>query len=35
MFEQSTFAPQDLLAYVKAAEEAGFDAAKLSDHFHP
>lgn len=29
------FAPADLLAWVKAAEEAGFAAAKCSDHFHP
>ncbi len=29
------FAPDELLAYVVAAEEAGFKAAKSSDHFHP
>jgi coenzyme F420-dependent glucose-6-phosphate dehydrogenase len=27
--------PSDLLAYVRAAEEAGFTAAMCSDHFHP
>src|SRR3954471_12568616 len=29
------FAPDELLAHVVAAEEAGFKAAKSSDHFHP
>jgi coenzyme F420-dependent glucose-6-phosphate dehydrogenase len=29
------FSPADLLQYVQAAEEAGFDAAMCSDHFHP
>ncbi len=29
------FAPSRLLALVKLAEAAGFDAAKSSDHFHP
>jgi coenzyme F420-dependent glucose-6-phosphate dehydrogenase len=29
------FSPSDLLKYVQAAEEAGFDGAMCSDHFHP
>ena len=29
------FAPDRLLSYIVAAEEAGFKAAKSSDHFHP
>ena len=29
------FSPADLLQYVQAAEQAGFDAAMCSDHFHP
>ena len=29
------FAPSDLLQFVIAAEQAGFDCAKSSDHFHP
>jgi coenzyme F420-dependent glucose-6-phosphate dehydrogenase len=29
------FSPADLLQYVQAAEDAGFDAAMCSDHFHP
>src|SRR3569623_2450199 len=29
------FAPSELLAFVRAAEEAGFHEAKSSDHFHP
>lgn len=29
------FAPRDLLRLVRRAEEAGFDAAFSSDHFHP
>lgn len=29
------FAPSALLAYVRAAERAGFRAAMASDHFHP
>lgn len=29
------FSPSRLLALVKRAEEAGFDAIKCSDHFHP
>jgi coenzyme F420-dependent glucose-6-phosphate dehydrogenase len=29
------FSPSDLLQYVQAADEAGFDAAMCSDHFHP
>jgi len=29
------FSPHDLLRYVKAAEQAGFDGAMCSDHFHP
>lgn len=29
------FAPSALLRYVQLAEQAGFDAAKSSDHFHP
>ncbi|WP_210528606.1 TIGR03885 family FMN-dependent LLM class oxidoreductase [Rubellimicrobium arenae] len=29
------FAPSELLAHVQAAEAAGFDAAKCSDHFRP
>lgn len=29
------FAPSDLLHFVRAAEAAGFDVAKSSDHFHP
>lgn len=29
------FAPSRLLRLVRLAEEAGFDAAKSSDHFHP
>jgi coenzyme F420-dependent glucose-6-phosphate dehydrogenase len=29
------FAPSHLLKLVKLAEEAGFDCAKSSDHFHP
>jgi coenzyme F420-dependent glucose-6-phosphate dehydrogenase len=29
------FAPDELLTFVKAAEAAGFQAAKSSDHFHP
>jgi coenzyme F420-dependent glucose-6-phosphate dehydrogenase len=29
------FAPSDLVRYVVAAEQAGFDCAKSSDHFHP
>jgi len=29
------FAPSALLAHVRHAEAAGFDAAKSSDHFHP
>jgi G6PDH family F420-dependent oxidoreductase len=32
-FEQ--FHPTDLLAYSKAAEQAGFTAVMASDHFHP
>src|SRR3954453_1902420 len=29
------FAPSDLLRWTKRAEEAGFDCAMSSDHFHP
>jgi coenzyme F420-dependent glucose-6-phosphate dehydrogenase len=29
------FAPSDLLRWTKRAEEAGFDRAMSSDHFHP
>lgn len=29
------FAPSELLRLVRLAEEAGFDVAKSSDHFHP
>jgi coenzyme F420-dependent glucose-6-phosphate dehydrogenase len=29
------FAPSDLVQLVRAAEAAGFDVAKSSDHFHP
>ncbi|MFM9373374.1 LLM class F420-dependent oxidoreductase [Streptomyces sp. Da 82-17] len=29
------FGPAELLAQAKAAEEAGFDALAISDHFHP
>lgn len=29
------FSPNDLLAYVKLAENSGFDFASSSDHFHP
>src|SRR3569832_1694369 len=29
------FAPSRMLALVKRAEAAGFNAAKCSDHFHP
>lgn len=29
------FAPSELLRHVVAAEQAGFDCAKSSDHFHP
>jgi coenzyme F420-dependent glucose-6-phosphate dehydrogenase len=29
------FSPSDLLQYVQAAEQAGFDGAMCSDHFHP
>jgi coenzyme F420-dependent glucose-6-phosphate dehydrogenase len=29
------YAPSDLLAYVQAAEDAGFASAMCSDHFHP
>lgn len=29
------FAPSDLIGFVRAAEAAGFDCAKSSDHFHP
>lgn len=29
------FSPRDLLAWVQAAERAGFDQAMCSDHFHP
>jgi coenzyme F420-dependent glucose-6-phosphate dehydrogenase len=29
------FSPSDLLQYVQSAEQAGFDAAMCSDHFHP
>jgi len=29
------FAPSQLLGFVKAAEAAGYGAAKSSDHFHP
>jgi probable non-F420 flavinoid oxidoreductase len=29
------FAPSDLLFWAKCAEEAGFDCAMSSDHFHP
>jgi coenzyme F420-dependent glucose-6-phosphate dehydrogenase len=29
------FAPSELLTHVKLAEQAGFDCAKSSDHFHP
>jgi len=29
------FSPSELLKHVEAAEAAGFDAAKCSDHFHP
>jgi coenzyme F420-dependent glucose-6-phosphate dehydrogenase len=29
------FTPSDLLRYVAAAEEAGFELANSSDHFHP
>lgn len=29
------FAPGDLLRYVRMAEEAGFQSAMCSDHFHP
>ena len=29
------FAPSELVRYVTAAEQAGFDCAKSSDHFHP
>ncbi|THE66603.1 TIGR03557 family F420-dependent LLM class oxidoreductase [Salinadaptatus halalkaliphilus] len=29
------FAPSDLLEYVRLADEAGFDHALASDHFHP
>lgn len=29
------FAPSELLALVQRAEQAGFDAAMCSDHFHP
>jgi coenzyme F420-dependent glucose-6-phosphate dehydrogenase len=29
------FAPEDLAALVRRAQEAGFDAAMCSDHFHP
>jgi coenzyme F420-dependent glucose-6-phosphate dehydrogenase len=29
------FAPSDLLQWTKRAEEAGFDCAMSSDHFHP
>ena len=29
------FAPSALLIYVRLAQDAGFDAAKSSDHFHP
>src|SRR4051812_39600876 len=29
------FAPSDLLFWTKCAEEAGFDCAMSSDHFHP
>ncbi|HVM29890.1 MAG TPA: TIGR03885 family FMN-dependent LLM class oxidoreductase [Candidatus Limnocylindrales bacterium] len=29
------FSPSELLQYVQAAEQAGFDGAMCSDHFHP
>lgn len=29
------FSPRDLLRWVRRAEQAGFDAAMCSDHFHP
>jgi coenzyme F420-dependent glucose-6-phosphate dehydrogenase len=29
------FSPSELIGFVKRAEEAGFTAAKSSDHFHP
>jgi coenzyme F420-dependent glucose-6-phosphate dehydrogenase len=29
------FSPSDLLEYVQVAEQAGFDGAMCSDHFHP
>lgn len=29
------YSPTELLAFVRAAEEAGFEAAMCSDHFHP
>jgi coenzyme F420-dependent glucose-6-phosphate dehydrogenase len=29
------YAPQDLLDYAIAAEQAGFDSLDVSDHFHP
>ncbi|MEQ7127691.1 hypothetical protein ABN034_24660 [Actinopolymorpha sp. B11F2] len=29
------FGPADLLAQARMAEEAGFDALWISDHFHP
>lgn len=32
---QEQFAPSELLRLVRRAEEAGFDAAKCSDHFRP
>jgi len=32
---QEQFSPADLLDFVGQAEEAGFDAAFTSDHFHP
>src|SRR5690349_6640906 len=28
-------APRDLVAHARRAEEAGFDFASISDHFHP
>ena len=29
------FKPSELLEYMRLAEQAGFDAAMCSDHFHP
>ncbi|MEO6395854.1 MAG: LLM class flavin-dependent oxidoreductase [Devosia sp.] len=29
------FSPSELLQYVRLASDAGFEAAKSSDHFHP